>query len=158
MFADLIRKAIRPVALGVGSALLFGAYASAIGVTSNGHSIPSSVTLGSYGTFKCNLTYDSTIYGIPIPLMSMDLGAEIPWLCFDKPSYQSGSFSSMPFVLTSGGLTKTAHWEGCESFFVMGVVNKQFTVKAKADNTKTQLAYVGSFGDFDYYKNVTTKK
>lgn len=156
------KKFVKVSACAMATTLMFSSYAYAFGVNFNSKKAPEKINANSTNTYALSLEYDTEIYGIPVPMPSCQIGAELPASVFSGVTYKSGSFNSMNFVKKTNGVTKKEAYQCYKSFTITGKETKEFNVQAKSVNKKASgKAYMGvgkgHFG-YDYTFTVNATK
>lgn len=155
-----IKKILKCIAIVACVTMLFSTYAFAFGIECNFKSIPKTVYKNQTGTFKLGLTYDSTVYGIPIPV-DAHMGAEIPYSPFKEPKYVSGTFKYMNFEKATGARTGAKVWQCYRTWLLIGESDEEFKVQAKAEpwsgSGKASLGTGNTMSSYNYSSTVTVK-
>lgn len=124
-------------------------YALELDVTS--FSASSRVSLGSRGYFSGKIVYDSTVYGVPVPLEGF-FEMRIPYAIYNKPSNTTGSYV-LSFYYSSG------YWKASKSFTVFGRTTKELSTsslsKARGTGTARFGSGTGHMIDDNLYRTVT---
>ena len=142
---NIIKKMIIMIACVLTTVFMFSVYTQAFGVKFVKKSAPETVAEGGSRKVSLELEYDSTIYGIPLPVDG-HIGLELASNVFSKPNYESGSFSDMTFKYTKGTMLEKNCWMCYKDFIVFGDIHKKYIVKAseKAKKGTSGRSYMGT--------------
>jgi len=121
---------------------LFATTALAFSVTFVSRYLPSSGVVGYSSTFKAEIEYDSTVYGIPVPADGY-FHVEIPRL-YGLPTVTAGSWGSWDFTAKTGDMTGKAVWQGRKMFLVFGRITREAEFRAVAQTRGTSQSYIGT--------------
>jgi hypothetical protein len=114
--------------------------------------------VGHPSTFRAEIEYDSTVYGIPL-LADGYFHVEIPRL-YEKPISIGGAWSSSDwdFTAKTGDMTGKAVWQGRKMFLVFGRIRKNAEFRAVAQTRGISESYIGTGRALiraDYFRTVT---
>lgn len=151
---NIIKKMFIMMVCAITTTVLFSVYAQAFGVKLVKKKDPRTASEGDTKKIALELEYDSTVYGIPLPVDG-HLGLELASNVFNKPVYDSGSFSNMTFKYTKGEMLEKNCYECYKDFTVFGNINKKYVVKAtvKAKAGTSGRTYMGTGHSTTGYSN-----
>ena len=133
---------LKAVVIAVLFSVVLAGPAYALGSWVNSYSLPYSTKLGATAKFGGNLGFDSSVYGIPLPSKCY-IQIECPGTLFNRPTYVSGSVSSMSF--SSGtGMGGSKQYVGKASKWITGSGKLYAYAQAKAKARGTGKGYVGT--------------